>query len=81
MCISDRTCLSLYSSRVVNVVDTLTQSQIKNQKSIIAIYILVRDLTLGFLRSAPISVAYMILDVLVVCILPFEFILSILVSS
>ena len=44
-----------------------------NLKSKFAIYILARDLTFDLPRSAPISVAYMILDVLFVRILPFDF--------
>ena len=64
-----RTCLSLYSIRVMTVFDTLTYFL----KSKFAIDILARDLTFDLPRSAPVSVAYTLLDVLFVCILSYGF--------
>ena len=64
-----RTCLSLYSIRVLNVFDTLTYFL----KSKFAIDILAGDLTFDLPRNAPVSVAYTLLDVLFVCILSYDF--------
>ena len=63
-----RTCLSLYS-RVMNVFDTLTYYL----KAKFAIDIPAGDLTFDLPRSAPVSVAYTLLDVLFVCILSYDF--------
>ena len=59
-----RTCLGLYSIRVMNVFDTLTYFL----KAKFAI-----DILAGDSRSAPVSVAYTLLDVLFVCILSYDF--------
>ena len=64
-----RTCLGLYSIRVMNVFDTLTYFL----KAKFAIDILAGDLTFDLPRSAPVSVAYTLLDVLFVCILSYDF--------
>ena len=64
-----RTCLSLYNIRVMNVFDTLTYFL----KAKFAIDILAGDLTFDLPRSAPVSVAYTLVEVLFICILLYDF--------
>ena len=78
--LSERTCLSCLYCNIMNCADTLVLTQIMMHQLICAMFSLVRDLMFAFLRSAPISVASTTLDVLLVCILLIEFILSVPVS-
>ena len=79
-CFSERTCLSGFFCNIMNRVDTIVLTQIMMHQLICAMSSLVKDLMFAFLRSAPISVAYTTLDVLHVCILLIEFMLSVPVS-
>ena len=64
-----RTCLSLYSIRVMAIFDTLTYFL----KAKFAIDVSPGDLTFDLPRNAPVSVAYTLLDVLFVCILSCDY--------
>ena len=64
-----RTCVSLYSIRVLTVFDTLMYYL----KAKFAIDVCAADLTFDLPRNAPVSASYALLDVLFVCILSCDF--------